>query len=257
MSEPGRNLKGQLADLDALWLRYRRSTREPHRTRHRNALVEHYLHLVNINAGRLSKKFGKHISYEELVSAGYTGLIEAVESFDPDLHAKFETFAQYRIRGSILDWIREIDIVPRAIRKFDRIQNQRTQLAIASERALSDDELTDSPSVAARLKDGSRFARTRSLQQLNLSDDRPVELEDKKAADPHQPVTQELLFEMALCGCSPLEQKAITLYFLQDHTMLRTGRKLQLSESRVSQIIKQVIDRLRLRFADAQLGDFY
>ena len=75
----------------------------------RNQLVVYYAGLVHTHAARLSRKLPSQISYDEICSAAFDGLIEAVEAYDPERKAKFETFCQQRISGAVMDWLRTLD----------------------------------------------------------------------------------------------------------------------------------------------------
>ncbi len=72
---------------------------------------------MKVVAGRLSMYLGYNVEYEDLVSYGIFGLIDAIDKFDPGKDVKFETYASLRIRGSILDQIRKMDWIPRTVRQ--------------------------------------------------------------------------------------------------------------------------------------------
>jgi RNA polymerase sigma factor for flagellar operon FliA len=80
-------------------------------------IIEHYVHLVKIVAGRLSIYLNQYIDTEDLISYGVIGLIDAIDKFDIEKNVKFETYASLRIRGEILDEIRKLDWIPRTLRK--------------------------------------------------------------------------------------------------------------------------------------------
>ena len=86
----------------------------------RNKIVVHYSHLVHTHAARLSRKLPAQVSYDEICSAAFDGLIEAVEAYDPERKAKFETFCQQRISGAVMDWLRSLDPQSRTVRTFER-----------------------------------------------------------------------------------------------------------------------------------------
>src|SRR5690554_409898 len=83
----------------------------------RGRIIQEYTYLIKYIAGRLSIYFGPNVEYEELVSYGVFGLIDAIDKFDISKGVKFETYASLRIRGSIIDGVRELDWVPRSIRQ--------------------------------------------------------------------------------------------------------------------------------------------
>ena len=86
----------------------------------RNNLVVHYSHLVHTHAARLSRKLPAQVSYDEICSAAFDGLIEAIEAYDPERKAKFETFCQQRISGAVMDWLRSLDPQSRTVRTFEK-----------------------------------------------------------------------------------------------------------------------------------------
>lgn len=103
-------------DVDNLWRKYfnERSIDL------RNKLVEHYRPLVHMLGMRLVQKLPAVVSYDEICSAGYDGLMNAVESYSPRKGAGFETFCQPRIRGAVIDWLRNFDEQSRAVRAFEK-----------------------------------------------------------------------------------------------------------------------------------------
>ena len=83
----------------------------------REKIIIEYAPLVRVVAGRLSMYLGYNVEYEDLVSYGIFGLIDAIDKFDRGKDVKFETYASLRIRGSILDQIRKMDWIPRSLRQ--------------------------------------------------------------------------------------------------------------------------------------------
>jgi RNA polymerase sigma factor for flagellar operon FliA len=112
--------KIQVKDLDTLWLSYQKE-RNPET---REKLVNHYLPLVKLVAGRIAMGLPQYVEREELISNGYFGLLEALERFDPQRGFKFETYAVVRIRGAILDAIRSQDWIPVSVRQKARNYTQ-------------------------------------------------------------------------------------------------------------------------------------
>ena len=105
MDETGRN---------KLWTDYEKSNHNPEV---REKIILEYAPLVKLVAGRLSMYLGYNVEYEDLVSYGIFGLIDAIDKFDYTKAVKFETYASLRIRGAILDQIRKMDWIPRTIRQ--------------------------------------------------------------------------------------------------------------------------------------------
>src|SRR3989304_3086308 len=86
----------------------------------RNRIVVHYSPLAHTPAALLSRKLPAQVSYDEICSAAFDGLIEAVEAYDPARKAKFETFCQQRISGAVMDWLRSLDPQSRTVRTFEK-----------------------------------------------------------------------------------------------------------------------------------------
>jgi len=121
----------------------------------REQIILEYAPLVKVVAGRLSMYLGYNVEYDDLVSYGIFGLIDAIDKFDMDKEVKFETYASLRIRGAILDQIRKMDWIPRTVRqkqkKIDEaikkveMQTGKTALdeEVARELGVTGDELTE------------------------------------------------------------------------------------------------------------------
>ena len=102
----------ELDTIDSLWLSYKAE----HTKEIRDRLVEEYMNLVNIIAGRLAISLPPHVDRDDLISSGFFGLMDAVERYEPDRKNKFETYASVRIRGAMLDYLRSKDWVPTSVR---------------------------------------------------------------------------------------------------------------------------------------------
>ena len=121
----------------------------------REQIILEYAPLVKVVAGRLSMYLGYNVEYDDLVSYGIFGLIDAIDKFDMDKEVKFETYASLRIRGAILDQIRKMDWIPRTVRqkqkKIDeaikRVEMQTGKTAldeeVARELGVSGEELLE------------------------------------------------------------------------------------------------------------------
>jgi len=228
----------------------------------RNLLVENYAHLVHMQAARLSRKLPAQIGYDEICSAGYDGLIEAVEGYNPERKAKFETFCQQRIIGAVMDWLRSLDPQSRTVRTFEkrRIGMQEMLDAelgrppmhheVAKRMGLTQDRY-DQLSRISQLgrevhfsamdpRDGSGYRGRSGEQAWDVGDGRQNE--------PSSRIARNMLTEFITRGLSREERLVLILYYFEDLTMAEIGVVLDLSESRVSQIHKDVIIRLRQRF---------
>ncbi len=226
----------------------------------RNNLVVHYSHLVHTHAARLTRKLPAQISYDEICSAAFDGLIEATEAYDPERKAKFETFCQQRIAGAVMDWLRSLDPQSRTVRTFEK-----KRLAV-KEALGTDSEYTPTQADVASQMDMSieRFDFLARLSQLGKevhfsamepSDDHRHEgashswdTRDNKGQDPAVKITREVLADHLTRGLAREERLVLVLYYFEEMTMAEIGAVLDLSESRVSQIHKEILQRLRHRF---------
>jgi len=101
--------------------------------RERERLILAHLPQVRLLAARMQRRCPRHVEMDDLVSAGVVGLIQAVDRYKPERHCQVNTFAEQRIRGAILDYLRKLDPVPRSVRRFVR---QREVAAAQLERHL-------------------------------------------------------------------------------------------------------------------------
>ena len=136
-------------DKEKLWEAYRKKPSQELREQ----LIIEYSQLVKLVAGRLSMYLGYNVDYDDLVSYGIFGLIDAIDKFDLTKNVKFETYASLRIRGAILDQIRKMDWIPRTVRQRQRKMDEAIKLIemrtgktatdeeLAAELEISQDEL--------------------------------------------------------------------------------------------------------------------
>jgi RNA polymerase sigma factor for flagellar operon FliA len=255
-------MKSARREVDVLWKKY--LTGRPIKLR--NLLVEHYRPLVHMMAARLAQKLPAQISYDEICSAGYDGLMEAVQAYDPAHKAKFETFCQQRIHGAVMDWLRSLDGQSRTVRSFEKQRMlSKESLDSALGRPSTDHE------IAARMGiNHDRFSELSRLSRLGhevhlsavQNDDNSHQrgspggwdVMDQDAIDPSEKVSRQMLTDYIARGLNREERLVLVLYYTEGLTMAEIGLVLDLSESRVSQIHKDVINRLRRRFRDEPSG---
>jgi RNA polymerase sigma factor for flagellar operon FliA len=241
--------------IETMWTRYLASRSVDIR----NKIVMHYSHLVHTHAARLSRKLPAQVSYDEICSAAFDGLIEAVEAYDPERKAKFETFCQQRISGAVMDWLRSLDPQSRTVRTFEK------RRLMAKEALGTDLEYTPSQADLASRLDMSldRYDYLSRLSQLgkevHFSAMEPSgerrsqgathswDIRDTRSEDPAIEVSREFLTHFLTQGLAREERLVLLLYYFEEMTMAEIGAVLNLSESRVSQIHKEILTRLRQR----------
>lgn len=225
----------------------------------RNRLVEHYMPLVQKLAEIMARRLWPRVSAPELCSAGYDGLIAAVTSFDPTRGVKFETYCRQRIVGAIRDWQREIDPLGRSGRNFERAMN-----SVDDGHQAECGHSPDSKEFAKRMGlPHSKFVKMRQAVMAShcVSLTSPAERREENGrsnsfspADPGPtPVEyteRELIRDYLTRGLKEQDRLIITLYYYERLTMSEIGSVLGVSESRVCQRHAEIVDQLRVRFAN-------
>lgn len=225
----------------------------------REEVIHRYMHLVKYVAGRISVNLPPNVELNDLINDGVVGLIDAIEKYDDGRGVKFETYAITRIHGAILDALRALDWVPRAVRQKAR-ELERTQAELEAElgRQVTDEELARRMGLTQRELD-SLQQRVRGTAVLSLEDHLPSErgkdipLLDTLRADDMDvgtPVEQREVREelvTAVEDLPPQERTVIKLYYFEGQTLKEIKATLGVSESRVSQIHAQAVIHLRQR----------
>lgn len=249
-------MKRKEQPIDKVWARYLRKRD----VELRNELVVHYSHLVHTHAARLSRKLPAQVSYDEICSAAFDGLIEAVEAYDPKHKAKFETFCQQRISGAVMDWLRGLDPQSRTVRTFEKKRLQAREM-LDAENGHPPDHQDIANRMGVSLARYDQLCRLSQLgKEVHFSAMEPQsdrngrgparswDIGDKRANDPSVTMSREMLTEYITRGLSREERLVLVLYYYEELTMSEIGSVLKLSESRVSQIHKDILQRLRHRF---------
>ncbi|MCI8327510.1 MAG: FliA/WhiG family RNA polymerase sigma factor [Lachnospiraceae bacterium] len=221
----------------------------------REQIIIEYAPLVKIVAGRLSMYLGGNVEYDDLVSYGIFGLIDAIDKFDMEKDVKFETYASLRIRGSILDQIRKMDWIPRTVRqkqkKIDeaiktleaKTGQSPTEEMLAKELGVSSEELLNWQSQL-------KVTNVVSLNEFVESGSEPVmdARGNSHFAQPEDVLEEEELKKIlgeALDLLTEKEKKVIQLYYYEDLTLKEISKVLEVSESRVSQLHTKALQKMK------------
>lgn len=228
----------------------------------REKIILEYAPLVKVVAGRLSMYLGYNVEYEDLVSYGIFGLIDAIDKFDCLKDVKFETYASLRIRGAILDQIRKMDWIPRTIRQKQKridaaikeIETQYGRSATDEEIArilgISDEEyldwqsqmkITNVVSLNEFLEQGSEVSNEAGSTK-SAAFDSPEEILERDELKKMLTQALELLTEK--------ERKVIILYYYEDLTLKEISNILEVSESRISQLHTRALQKMRGRLGE-------
>ena len=228
-----------------------------YQTQQREQQIENNLHLVKYQALRLYARVPSQVDLNDLINYGIIGLMDAVDKYDVKRGVKFKTYAELRIRGAILDGLRELDWVPRSFRKRQReLEAAYRKLENEFGRAARDEE------VAAELglSMDDYFSLLDNLRGINLgffepadpnSDESPVHyLPDKEENSPTYIVEKKEIRDILAGSIEHLPEKerlVLSLYYFEGLTMKEVGKVLNITESRVSQLHSKAVLRLRGR----------
>jgi RNA polymerase sigma factor for flagellar operon FliA len=223
----------------------------------RDRLIMDELPQVHYIAARIRERLPQNVALEDLVTAGVLGLIEAINNFDPSKSVQFKTFAKFRIRGAIVDSLRELDWGSRLLRRKSReIDEVSTRLELRFGRQPSEQEIADEMKI--ELKElHSLLSKLDGLflvsQQVSASFDRSETHDLIENARSHSDdsfdiclrgETSELL-EQAIAKLDERSQKVLALYYREELTMKEISLVLDIAESRVSQVHSAALLKLR------------
>ncbi len=240
------------AALQAAWREYKRTGQDDLR----NRLLEHYLYLVRFNAERIGAKLPDEVDVDDLMSAGIFGLVDALDAFDLTRGVKFETYCAPRIRGAILDELRNMDWVPRLVRyRAHKLADATRTLEVELGRIPNDDEIArrlkmSRPQFQKLMRDANavtlmapsrKYADPESQTEVFEIDVLP----DQRGSDPVVEAQKKDVKDLITRGLSRAERLIIVLYYYEQLTMKQIGQTLDLSESRVSQMHSAILERLR------------
>lgn len=227
----------------------------------REEIVLHHAPLVKYIAGRLAMKLPASVDQDDLFQAGILGLIDAITKFEPERGLKFRTYAEFRIRGAMLDELRAMDWVPRAVRQLStQLEDAMHTLEQQFGRPAEDVEIAKH--LGMTLEDyfeqleESRNISILSFEDLHTIDDENNErdlleiLADPNVEDPIETIgLHEMRFALAnAINVLPAKEKlVITLYYYEELTMGEIGVVMGLTESRISQLHSKAALRMRAR----------
>jgi RNA polymerase sigma factor for flagellar operon FliA len=225
----------------------------------RGKIINEFAPLIKYIASRIAIRLPPHIDLNDLINAGVIGLIDAIEKFDAAKQIKFKTYAEFRIRGAILDELRSMDWVPRSVRqKARKVEDAYSRLEYALGRPASDEEVAKEMDVDMdtfhRLLSETASVSLLSLDDLgeddsDLSKRNLLEfiIQDDKDWPSHKIRYAEVstMVAKAIQSLPEKERMVISLYYYDELTMKEIGHVLKFTESRVSQIHTKAILRLR------------
>jgi RNA polymerase sigma factor for flagellar operon FliA len=252
------------ANEEKLWFEYKKTKDQ----KIRDAFIEQYSPLVRYVAGKVAGNLPKSVEFEDLVSCGIFGLLDAIEKYDPTKNVKFKTYAHTRIKGAIFDELRSSDWVPRSVRtKIKEVEDAIGHLEAKAGRPATDRE------IAQYLKmDEAEFNRVMlkisgttvlSLSDVWVSGDENDKMsigdsiESPPALNPDVIVERNEIRKIVFDTIKQLpdkEKKIVVLYHYRDLTLKEIGQVLNITESRVSQLHSKALMRIRAKLSNFRKG---
>ncbi|MCY9698080.1 FliA/WhiG family RNA polymerase sigma factor [Paenibacillus alginolyticus] len=243
--------QSQLVNIE-LWKQWKEEGWVPAK----QSLIESYLPLVDYVSGRMAIGLPKSVSREDLSSFGVMGLIDAVEKFDYSRGLQFETYASWRIRGSIIDGLRQGDWVPRSVReKAKKVEDAYQKLEQQYLRSVTDAEISSYLQISEQ--DFQQMLQDISITTVCSIDD-PIREEDsetrlsllvdEKAKNPEVQVNEFYLKESLAKAIERLTEKertVVSLFYFEELSLSEIAEVMCLSPSRISQLHSKAILRLK------------
>lgn len=230
----------------------------------KDKLIQEYSPLIKFIAQKIAVRLPANIELDDLMSAGVIGLMDAIDKYDPSRDNKFKTYAEFRIRGAILDELRAQDWVPRSIRDKAKLLD-KTVIHLETElgRSATDEEVAKALNISVEeFHDLVNQVRPVSLlsiddtQTFNHVDKKSILnlLEGSKLANPYNQMNLKAVKDTIAKAIEELPERqrlVLSLYYYEDLNLKEIGEVLRVTESRVSQLHAQAVQRLRAKLAAA------
>jgi RNA polymerase sigma factor for flagellar operon FliA len=222
----------------------------------REALINETLPLIKHIAHRVATRLPSNVELHDLINAGVLGLLDAIDKFEPERNVKFKTYAEVRIRGAILDSLRNLDWAPRSLRKKSRdLERTYADLSQKLGRPATDEEMSEAMGEDLEdfhaLVDQLHGLTIGSFENLSDGEDSDSYLNyypDDGSNDPYAKFQTNELTRLLIAAIEDLPEKerlVLSLYYYEEFTMKEIGALLGVNESRVSQLHTKAMLRLR------------
>jgi RNA polymerase sigma factor for flagellar operon FliA len=226
-------------------------------------LILKFAPLIKLIVNRIALRLPPHVDSEDLINSGVIGLMDAMEKYDPMRGTSFKTYAEFRIKGAILDELRTLDWFPRSIRqKVNRLEAVYANLERELGRAATDEE-----AAGAMRVDLDEFyeilAQASAVSLVSLYDTGREDGEERgfleciasREDDPARALESREIYDIVGQAIDRLPEKeriVVSLYYYDELTMKEIGHVLNLTESRVSQIHTKAVLRLRAKLRNVR-----
>lgn len=244
-----------------LWKKYKNAKNEEKEEEFQKELVNIYYPLVEKLSYKLAYKLNWKVSPEELSSLGVDGLYIAIRKFELERGIKFESYSSIRIYGSMIDGLRREDIIPRTVRinnnKYEEIKNilqSKKGVKILRNEILKEMGITEEDYLKNTKKyNPITFTSIDNISVSNannegdyLQQDQNINLIDKTTKSPDSQLIRKEFFNKLLGkDFSKIERQIIYMYYYENLTMEKIAKRLDMSESRISQLHQVLIQRLK------------
>jgi RNA polymerase sigma factor FliA len=222
----------------------------------RDELILEHLHLVNAIASHVQRGLGVHTELDDLVHAGTMGLFDAATKYQEEKEVSFPIYAKHRIRGAILDSLRQLDWASRdARRQYKQMEAVTRDLTLKLDRTPTHAEIADAMGIDARrwqtlMIDFRSFGLAAVRQRSADREDAPVrEVPSSPAQCPDQVFARSEMRQKlgsAMQNLPQRYQQVVKLYYEADMSMKEIGSMLGVNESRVSQIHKSALAKMQM-----------
>jgi len=217
-----------------------------------------YIPLIKREAGKFSVNLPPSLNYDDLVSTGMIGLLDAISKFDSTRGVKFETYAVIRIRGTILNHLNAMSWIPRSIREKEHALRRAISAFFDCEDRMPNDEETakqmglDRRAYEKLLEDIAPLMMISLDQYLEMEDDESIGRSERIASRSDR-LAEDLLSDKerastlrrAIIDLPEKERITVSLYYLEDLNLKEVGTVLGVSESRACQLLSKAVTRLR------------
>jgi RNA polymerase sigma factor for flagellar operon FliA len=224
----------------------------------REEMIEKYLPLVRLVAGRIHRRLPPGVDLESLIHSGIVGLLEALKRYDPRRGVAFQAYARYRIQGEVMEYLRSLDWVSRSVRAWGRkVTEARSRLTRKLGREANPEEVATELKVPLeeyyRIDQKVSEAVLLSFEDLSIASEEEwkkaqEDFSSRPFQDPLAFLEGKDLVEKLASAIEELperERLVVTLYYHEELTLREIGEILGLSEGRICQIYAQAVSRLR------------
>ena len=216
-------------------------------------VVRHYAPKIRFLALRLKSKLPRNVKLSEMISSGTLGLMEALGKFRPQLGIRFETYAENRIRGAMLDELRRLDWLPRSLRQRIRLLDEAMRrIEHEQGRQATEEDLQAATGLDLRdIRQGLEALQNQLWLSLDAIQDTLFPETTASGDEPYGRTAQRELVERLaplIDRLTPREKLVLSLYYTDELNMRETAEIMGITEGRVSQLHSQALKRLRKEF---------